>query len=130
MKKLCAAVLCFAIISVLAAVWYSPLCALGSVDEYRNNERVCAVEGVCYNTDNSLRVELEGGEKELTSALDKICAEVVCAVKTGNRTVVYAYSPRVAAKPLTAINGNAYNVMAAYGGGKVVIGTTVIEGSY
>lgn len=130
MKKFCAVVILFAAALVFTAVWYSPLTAIGDAQAYDNNEFAHSLTGACYAADECVRIEIAGGETELYFALDKISATPVKTVEAGNRTVVYAYSSRVACASLTTSDGKRYNVMAAYGGGIVVIGTPVLQGSY
>lgn len=128
MKKLYAAFILFAALVVATAVWFSPFGGKGGARTYENNIPVGEV-GLCYPADATVRLDLDGGEAELFSALDGMCAKAIKTVELDGVTVVYAYSPRVCAEPLYIAEG-AYNVMAAYGGGHVAIGAPVLQGSY
>ncbi|MCX4312967.1 MAG: hypothetical protein OSJ83_03760 [Clostridia bacterium] len=129
MKKFCAAVIVFAAVLVAVAVWFSPLSSQGSAYVYENNVPVRAVTG-CYGESDVVRTDFDGGEKDLENALRRMLATVVKKEQAGGRTVIYAYSPRVAADLQTTCDGLRYNVMAAYENGHVVIGAPVIQGSY
>ena len=130
MKKLCAAVILFALASVFTAVWFSPLVAFGAPQAYDNNSAVARIDGLCYGADEVVRVEFAGGADELKAALSRMNAETVKTVEGDGVTFVYAYSTRVAASPLTDCDGNAYNVMAAYGDGTVKLGTPILQGCF
>lgn len=130
MKKLCAAVILFALASVFTAVWFSPLAAFGAPEVYDDNSAVARVDGLCYGADDVVRVEFAGGGAELDNALSRMGAVKVKTVETADVTFVYAYSARVAASPLTDCDGNVYNVMAAYGDGTVKLGTPILQGCF
>lgn len=128
MKKLYAAFIVFAALVVATAVWFSPFGGKNGAMAYENNIPVGEV-GLCYPAGAAVRLDLDGGEAEVFAALSDIGARTVKTVELDGVTVVYAYSPRVCAKPLYVAEG-AYNVMAAYGGGRVAIGAPVLQGSY
>lgn len=128
MKKLCAAVIVFAAMIVFVAVWFSPLALFGG-SVYADNEPVREARGL-YAATEVVRVDMEGGENELSDILGTMLARVVKTEQAGGITVVYAVSPRVAAAMQATCDGIEYNVMAAYGNGRVVVGTPVIQGSY
>ncbi len=130
MKKLCAAVILFALAAVFTAVWFSPLVALGAPQIYDNNNAIARADGLCYGANDVVRVEFAGGADELDAALARIGAVTVKTVRTDCVTVVYAYSARVAAKSLYDCDGNEYNVMAAYGDGTVKLGTPILQGCF
>lgn len=130
MKKLCAAVIIFAAALVCTAVWFSPLIVLGAPAAYKNNVEVKRVEGLCYSQSDVVRVDIAGDIEQLYAALERINATVVMTAEIDGATIVYAYSPRVAAKTLTTSDGQQYNVMAACGGGTVKIGAPVLQGSF
>ncbi len=132
MKKCAVFFCCLTVFAVAAAVWFSPLCfPHGNVSVYENNAPVLSIDGAaCYSPTDVVRVDLSGGENELRSALDRMCAEEVKRVELDGLTVVYAFSPRVCAKALTLADGGEYNVMLARRGDSIAIGAPVLEGSY
>jgi hypothetical protein len=127
-KKLYAAFIFFVALTVAAAVWFSPFGGKGA-KTYDNNLPAGDIAGLCYPADATVRLDIEGGAAELDVALKSICARVVKTVELDGVTIVYAYSPRVCAEPLPLAEGG-YNVMAAYGGGRVAVGAPVLQGSY
>lgn len=130
MKKLLAVVFLFMAGIVSAAVYFSPLCALGAPVFYANNSPQYAEKGVCYG-EGSYRIDARGGMNELYAALDKISAHTVSVRECDTVTVVYAYSPRVSDEAYT-FDGKRYNVMAAYDRAdeKFAVGAPVLEGCY
>ena len=131
MKKLYAVVIFFVLAIIGTAVWYSPLCAIGSPTEYELNAPVGRVDGVCYSADNNYRVDFDGEEKELYAALKKINASEVKRVDLDDGLVlVYAYSPRVTSDVHYTAEGKRYNVMAVSSSGRVSIGAPVLQGCY
>ena len=131
MKTLYAVVILFVASLVGAAIWFSPLCGLGTPEVYDNNVPVGAVEGLCYPSDALCRVDFSGSEKDMKRALDSIFAVTVKEVKTDDGlTIVYALSPRVCAQSQYLRSGEEYNVMAAYSSGSISIGTPILSGSY
>lgn len=130
MKKLCAAVVIFAVGIVFTAVWFSPLRALGKPQAYADNAFENALDGLCYPYDAVARVDLSGDENDMFDALERIFARTVKRVRNDGLLVVYAYSPRVCAKSQTTSDGKTYNVMAAYSDGKICIGTPILSGCY
>lgn len=128
MKKLCAAIIVFVAAIVLAAVWFSPL-GFGDGMVYCDNTPRREASG-CYAADEAVRVDMSGGESELNAVFCGMIARVVKTEHAGELTIVYALSSRVAADVQYTCDGIAYNVMAAYGGGNIVIGTPIIQGSY
>ncbi|MCH5166127.1 MAG: hypothetical protein J1G01_06970 [Clostridiales bacterium] len=130
MKKLCAVVFLFAAGIVFTAVWFSPLAALGTPVAYSDNIPITRLDGLCYSADSLVRVDFTGGEEAMYSALDRIGAQEVERAETGELLVVYAYSPRVCAKPQELRSGCKYNVMCACSGDAVSIGTPILSGCY
>ena len=131
MKKLLTAVAILAAGIIMAAVYYSPLTGLGDAYEYVNNVPVESIDGLCYARDKLVRVDFEGGESDMYAALDRINAETVKVADCGGAVVVYAYSPRVAARSEKLSDGvTEYNVMAAVRDGTVSIGTPLLSGCY
>lgn len=130
MKKLYTAFIVFMAALVAVAVYYSPLAWIGTPAAYDNNARTADYDGVCYPAGEVMRVDISGGENELRAALDKLCCTVVKEVRDGERLYVYAVSPRVCAKTQYLKSGEGYNVMATAFGGKVCIGTPVLQGCY
>ena len=112
------------------AVWFSPLVSLGTPALYDDNVPVSTVRGVCYPSDALCRVDFDGDEDDMKSALNRLFAVTVKEVEVDGLTVVYAYSPRVSAQAQHLESGEGYNVMAAYSQGKISIGTPVLSGCY
>lgn len=130
MKTLCAVVILFVSGLVGVAVWFSPLCALGTPKAYDNNSEVCSLEGICYPESTLCRVDFSGDIGDMNAALERIFAVTVKEVNSGELTVVYAYSPRVCADTQYLSSGEGYNVMAAFASGKISIGTPILSGCY
>lgn len=130
MKKLIAVVFIFVATLVVAAVRFSPLCELGAVDKYDNNEAVHTYDGLCYPAVGVYRTDFIGGEAEMRDALDRMEARTVKETSAGGALIVYAYSDRVCTAALETADGEKYNVMAAAGNGRVSIGTPLLQGSY
>lgn len=130
MKTLYAVVILFAAALIGAAVWFSPLCGLGTPVAYDNNEPVVALDGICYPSDALCRVDLTGDVTEMKRVLDGMLAVTVKEVCSDGLTVVYAYSPRVCTPAQHLYSGESYNVMAAHRSGKICIGTPVLSGCY
>ena len=130
MKTLCAVVIFFVVSLVGVAVWFSPLCALGTPMAYENNTPVSALDGICYPSDALCRVDFSGNVGDMKDALNSIFAVTVKEVESGELTIVYAYSPRVCADIQYLSSGEAYNVMAAHANGNISIGTPMLSGCY
>ena len=130
MKVFCAVVILFVAGIVGAAVWFSPLTALGAPTIYADNAPVSSVDGVCYPEDAICRVDFSGTEGDMAAALKRIFATTVKEVELDNITLVYAFSPRVAAKVQYLNSGEKYNVMAAYSDGTISIATPILPGCY
>ncbi|MDE7108026.1 MAG: hypothetical protein K2O39_06850 [Clostridiales bacterium] len=131
MKTLYAVVILFVASLLGVAVWFGPLCGLGTPTAYDNNEPVSTLDGLCYPSDALCREDFSGSEKDMHKALDSIFAVTVKEVKTDDGlTIVYALSPRVCAAKQYLRSGEAYNVMAAYSSGNISIGTPILSGSY
>ncbi len=127
MKRIYAAFIILTVGAVATALWFSPLFDL-KPRAYGDNIPEATV--LCYAPNSVVRAEFCGGQTELYSTLDGMRANVVKEEEIDDALIVYAYSPRVSAGPLVTADGKVYNVMAASRGGKVYIGTPVLEGSY
>lgn len=114
---------------VATGLWFSPLVGKGKTYAYHDNVATGEIAGICYTADE-VRTDFDGDESDMLSALGRICAKVVKTVRTDDCVIVYAYSPRVAAKAQTTAEGDEYNVMAACSERGVSIGIPVLPGSY
>ncbi|MCH5153832.1 MAG: hypothetical protein J1F71_01330 [Clostridiales bacterium] len=130
MKVFYAVVILFAVGLVGVAVWFSPLVSLGAPELYDDNVPVSTVRGLCYPSDALCRVDFKGDDGDMRQALDGLFAVTVKEVNIDGLTVVYAFSPRVAAQAQHLDSGEWYNVMAAYSDGKISIGTPILSGCY
>lgn len=132
MKKLLAVVFVFVLLLISVAIRFSPLNAVGAVKLYEDNVCVGNVEGFCYPQDALCRVDKSGSYNDMIRDLQRIGAKIIKTVRadSGDVTVVYAYSERVAGEECETKEGEKYNVMAAYRDGKYCIGTPVLSGSY
>lgn len=129
MKKTIVVFTVFIALAVATGLWFSPLSGLGEARSYYDNSEVEELVGACYNAD-TVRVDLDGDESDMMAALDRIFARPIKTVRTDDSVIVYAFSPRVAAKSQMTSEGEKYNVMAACSERGIVIGTPVISGSY
>ncbi|MDE6966134.1 MAG: hypothetical protein K2O94_04045 [Clostridiales bacterium] len=130
MKKLCVAVVLFAVGIVFVAVWFSPLVWIGEPTAYYDNMPVASLDGLCYRADELVRVDFSGGEEEMYAALSHIGASQTDREETDGMIVVYAFSPRVCAATQSLANGAKYNVMACLRDGHISVGTPVLSGCY
>ncbi|MDE6028868.1 MAG: hypothetical protein K2F90_00930 [Clostridiales bacterium] len=131
MKTLYAVVILFVASLLGVAVWFSPLCDIGTPTAYVDNMPISALDGLCYPSDALCRVDFSGSEKDMARALGSIFAVTVKKVKTDDGlTVVYAFSPRVCAPSQYLRSGEEYNVMAAYNSGNISVGTPILSGCY
>lgn len=130
MRKLSVALFLFAASLVFTAIWFSPLIGLGTPEAYSDNVAVGELVGVCYSHDELVRVELSGGENEMSAALEKISAAPIKRVESDGLVIVYASSDRVCADRQTLSDGQDYNVMAATDGEHIYIGAPVLSGCY
>ena len=130
MKKLYAAVIIFAVGIVFTAVWFSPFVSVGTPVAYYDNMPVGEIDGLCYRADELVRVDFSGGEKELNAALARIYARETERAENDGMVLVYAFSPRVCAKPQRLRSGKEYNVMACMRDGRISMGAPVISGCY
>lgn len=131
MKKLHAVVIFFVVGLIGAALWFSPLCSIGTPVAYDNNMPVCELDGLCYPSDSICRVDFSGGSEDMYKALKKIDAKTVKQAEASDgMIIVYAYSPRVCAATQRLSSGQEYNVMASYSSGNICIGTPLLSGCY
>lgn len=129
MKKILVAVFLFIGIVIAAAVWFSPLSALGTAKVYYDNAEFGEV-GLCYPHGATVRVDMPGGVERMYSALERIDATPVKQVEHSGTVTVYAISPRVVSDIMYTAEGEKYNVMASCDGNIVCIGTPVLAGCY
>ena len=66
MKKLCVAVVLFAVGIVFVAVWFSPLVWIGEPTAYYDNMPVASLDGLCYRADELARVDFRAGRRKCT----------------------------------------------------------------
>ncbi len=128
MKKTLAVFILMTVLFVGTGIWFSP--KIGQkMCSYYDNEVTGEIVGVCYNADD-VRADFDGNESDMMAALEKIYAKPIKTVRTDDCVIVYAYSSRVAARPLETSEGERYNVMAACSVRGVSIGVPVLSGSY
>ncbi len=129
MKKMYAAFLLLAIALIGVAVWFSPLVGENRY-AYNDNIPTEKLDGLVYPHGQTVRVDFDGEQADMYAYLDRLGATVVKTAEAGGRVIVYAYSPRVALDCNNTAEGGEYNVMAAFGDGKISIGAPVLPGSY